>query len=262
MTPTPVGMRCPECSKEKTRVVRGVSSGGLGSIAAGGMPATIVLIAINVAFFLAEIATGTGGLSSDSGSLINDLGLQGAAVNNGEYYRIVSSGFMHAGLLHLGFNMFALYFLGQVLEPGVGTPGFLLIYATSLLAGSFGALLLSGNFEVTVGASGAIFGLFGATFIIAGWRGASEIARGIGMVLVINLFLTFAIGGISIGGHLGGLVGGLICGVIVGAGERGYFGKNGRGLEYVLMVVIAVISVAGAIAVTEPATVQVIQFPG
>ena len=261
MTPTPVGMRCPECSREKTRVVQGVPS-GIGSLASGRMPATIALIAINVLFFLAEIATGTGGLSGSSGSLINSLGLQGAAVNDGEYYRIVSSGFMHAGLLHLGFNMFALYFLGQILEPTVGTPKFLAIYGTSLLVGSFGALLLSGNYEVTVGASGAIFGLFGATFVIAGWRGASEIARGIGMILVINLVFTFAVGGISIGGHLGGLVGGLICGGIVVVGERGNFGKGGRPLEYGLMAVIAVLAVVAAITVTEPATVQFIQIPG
>jgi len=265
MTPTPVGMRCPDCSKERTKVVQGVPS-GLGSLTSGGMPATMVLIGLNVIFFLAEIATGTGGLSSDSGSLINDLGLQGVAVNNGEYYRIVTSGFMHAGLLHIGFNMFALYFLGQILEPTVGTPRFIVIYLTCLLAGSFGALLLSGNSEVTVGASGAIFGLFGATFVIAGWRGASEVARGIGMVLVINLVLTFAVGGISIGGHLGGLVAGLICGGLIGAGERGYFGKNGRSLEYVAMIAIAAIAVFGAIAISEPATTiggaQVIRIPG
>ncbi len=163
MTPTPVGMRCPECASERTRV----RSGPAATSQVGGNPATVTLIAINVVVFLAEMATGSGGFSSTSSDLINEYGLIGAMVADGEPYRLLTSGFLHAGFMHIAFNMIALYFLGRVLEPSIGTPRFLLVYFASLLAGSLGAILLSSNIAITVGASGAVFGLFAATFIIA-----------------------------------------------------------------------------------------------
>ncbi len=122
MTPTPVGMRCPECASQRTKVVRGVGEESLFSRA----PATFILIAINAAVFLAEIASGGGGFYEIRGSsLVFDYGLFGPLVNEGEWYRLVTSGFLHAGLIHVGFNMFALFFLGRILEPSVGTPRFL-----------------------------------------------------------------------------------------------------------------------------------------
>lgn len=248
MTPTPVGMRCPECASEKTRV----RSGTAATSQVGGYPATIALIAINVVIFLAEMATGSGGLSSTSSDLISDFGLVGGAVGNGETYRLLTSGFLHAGFMHIAFNMIALYFLGRVLEPSVGTIRFLLIYFASLLAGSLGAILLSANNEITVGASGAVFGLFAATFIIAYGRGLGHVANEIGVIIGINLLLTFTISGISIGGHIGGLIGGALCGVLVIAGERGFLGSNARYLEYGGMIAIAAISVFAAISAAEP----------
>lgn len=248
MTPTPVGMRCPECASEKTRV----RSGSAATSQVGGNPATVVLIAINVIVFLAEMGTGSGGLSSTSSSLITDYGLIGAAVADGEQYRLLTAGFLHAGFMHIAFNMIALYFLGRVLEPSIGTARFLMVYFSSLLAGSFGAILLSSNIDVTVGASGAVFGLFAATFVIAWGRGLGTIANEIGVILGINLLLTFTISGISIGGHIGGLVGGGICGLLVIAGERGYLGSNPRIIEYGGMIAVAVISVFAAISAAEP----------
>lgn len=248
MTPTPVGMRCPECSNEKVRVRTGPAA----SSAVGGNPATITLIAINVAVFLAEMATGSGGLSSASSDLINEFGLVGALVADGETYRLVTSGFLHAGVMHIAFNMIALYFLGRVLEPSIGTLRFLMVYFASLFAGSFGAILLSANNEITVGASGAVFGLFAATFIIAWGRGLGAIANEIGVIIGINLLLTFTISGISIGGHLGGLVGGAICGLLVIAGERGYLGSNAKVIEYAGMIGLAVVAIVASISVAEP----------
>ncbi len=248
MTPTPVGMRCPECASEKTRV----RSGSAATSQVGGYPATIALIAINVVVFLAEMATGSGGLSSTTSDLIRDYGLVGGAVGNGETYRLLTAGFLHAGFMHVAFNMIALYFLGRVLEPSVGTVRFLMIYFASLLAGSLGAILLSANNAITVGASGAVFGLFAATFIIAYGRGLGHVANEIGVIIGINLLLTFTISGISIGGHLGGLAGGALCGLLVIAGERGYLGSNAKFVEYAGMIVIAVAAVVLAISAAEP----------
>jgi membrane associated rhomboid family serine protease len=248
MTPTPVGMRCPECSSEKTRVRAGVAA----TQQVGGSPATMVLIGINVAVFLAEMASGSGGLSSTSSSLINDFGLIGGAVGNGEWYRVITSGFLHAGFMHIAFNMIALYFLGRVLEPSIGTPRFLMIYFASLLAGSFGAILLSANNAITVGASGAVFGLFAATFVIARGRGMGAVANEIGVIIGINLLLTFTISSISVGGHLGGLIGGAICGIVIIAGERGKLGGNAKVIEYATMIGIGVACFALALSASEP----------
>lgn len=248
MTPTPVGMRCPECSREQTRV----TSGPAAVSAANGSPATFALIVICVGVYLVEIASGSGGLNSTANSLISNFGLLGTAVADGELYRLITGGFLHAGLMHLGFNMFALYFLGRVLEPSIGTPRFLAVFFASLLAGSFGAILLSGSNVLTVGASGAVFGIFGATFMIARGRGMNTIAREIGVILGINLLITFAIPGISIGGHLGGLIGGVLCGMLIVAGERGRLGAGAKLIEYGGFAVIAGGSVLAAIAVAEP----------
>jgi membrane associated rhomboid family serine protease len=242
MTPTPVGMRCPECANQRTQVRRGPAA-----LEQTGYTATIVLIALNVAAFLAEVATGSGGLSSTSGSVISNFGLQGNAVADGEWYRLLTGGFLHAGLIHIGFNMFALFVLGRLLEPAIGTPRFVAIYFASLFAGAFGAIALTSSYEVTVGASGAIFGLFGAAFVIARGRGLNALATELGVILLINLALTFGIPGISIGGHLGGIIGGVICALFIVAGERGNLGPNPRAAEILGMAAIAVFSIAAAI---------------
>jgi len=245
MTPTPVGMRCPECARQKTRVTRGAVGAGRYDA-----PATYVLIALNVAAYLAEIAGGAGGLSGTGGSsIINDFGLRGISVADGEWYRLLTGGFLHAGIFHIGFNMFALFILGRLLEPAIGTPRFVALYFASLFAGSFGALALTNSLETTVGASGAIFGLFGAAFVIARGRGLNTIASELGFVLLLNLALTFGIAGISIGGHLGGLVGGLLCALVIVAGERGMLGSRRLLAEMLVMTAIAAASIAASIAI-------------
>jgi membrane associated rhomboid family serine protease len=238
-------MRCPECSQQRTKVVRN-PTGTPGQLSA--FPATVALVAINVAIYLVEIAGGGGGLSNPNGRIVFDYGLFGPFVNEGEWYRLVTSGFLHASLLHIGFNMLLLYLLGRLLEPALGTPRFLALYFASLLAGSFGALVLQPN-TLGIGASGAIFGLAGATFVIARGRGMDALAGQIGFLIAFNLFYSFVAPRVSIGAHLGGLVGGIVCALAIVAGERGYFGPQRRLAEYLAMLAVAVISVLGALAV-------------
>jgi membrane associated rhomboid family serine protease len=246
MTPTPVGMRCPECARQRTKVVRNPT--GMPSGVLGAFPATAVLIAINVVVYLIEITTGHGGLNSPGGKIAVDFGLYGPFVAEGEWYRLLTSAFLHASIFHIGFNMLLLFFLGRLLEPALGTPRFLALYFASLFAGSFGALLLDPN-SLTVGASGAVFGLFGAGFVIARNRGMTGLATELGFLIVLNLAFTFGASNISVGGHLGGLVGGVVCALAIIAGERGHLGARHREAELAVMILVGVVSVLGALAV-------------
>lgn len=246
MTPTPVGMRCPECMRQRTKVVRN-PTGTAGQLSA--FPATIALVAVNSLVYLVEIAGGGGGLNNPSAKIVVDYGLYGPFVKEGEWYRLVTAGFLHASLVpHLFFNMLLLFLLGRLLEPAIGTPRFLGIYFAALLAGSFGALLLDPN-SLSLGASGAIFGVFGAAFVLARRRGLDALAAEIGFLIVLNLVLTFSDPEISIGAHLGGLAGGLACIAAVVAGERGWLGRSRLPAELALMGLVAVVSVLGALAV-------------
>lgn len=183
---------------------------------------TKVLIAINAAVFVWGAVQDPGSLSG-RGAITQDsvaykLGLNEAFLTNGnhEWYRLVTSGFLHFGIMHIAFNMFMLFQLGNLLERPLGRLKFTLLYFASLLAGSFGVLLLSvtgiRGAGLTGGASGAVFGLMGAAAIGMHRRGVNIFSTGLGTTLLLNLFITFAIPGISIGGHLGGIVGGTICG--------------------------------------------------
>ncbi len=245
MTPTPVGMRCPECAGQRTKVVRNPT----GTPGAQATPATFALIAINVVVFLVELASGSGGLSAGSASkFFTDFALFGPSVAEGEWYRLVTSGFLHVSIIHIGFNMFLLLVLGRLLEPALGTPRFLVLYFASLLAGSCGALVLEPN-ALTVGASGAVFGLAGAVFVIARGRGMDALAGEIGFLIVFNLVWSFIGPNISVGGHVGGLIGGVLCAFAIVAGEKGMFGRNHRPLEFAAMIAIGVVAFLGALAV-------------
>jgi membrane associated rhomboid family serine protease len=242
--------------RQRTKVVQGTGRPS----GFGAAPATYVLIAINVAVYLVEIARGSGGLSGVSATMYTEFALygggggvwehlaHGGGVAEGEVYRLITAGFIHFNVTHILFNMIALFFVGRLIEPALGTVRFLALYFASLLAGSFGALLLEPN-ALGAGASGAIFGLFAAAFLIARGRGLDAIARQLGLLLVLNLVFTFSIPGISLGAHLGGLVGGAVCALAVVAGEQGRLGPNHRAAELVAMGLVAVVSVLGALAV-------------
>jgi membrane associated rhomboid family serine protease len=230
MTTTSVGMRCPECARQTTKVrnLRMTSDRPV---------VTIALIAINVLVYF-------GG--STRPGFLNDFGLFGPAVANGDWYRLVTSGFLHSGLIHIGFNMYILWFLGNLLEPSLGPVRFGALYFASLLAGSFGALLLSPT-SLTVGASGAVFGLMGATFVMQRARGMNPMQGGIGPLIVLNLAFSLLPGfNISIGGHLGGLIGGTLAGWAMDEMRRRRIG--GLAAQVGVCVLIGAIGVAAAFA--------------
>jgi membrane associated rhomboid family serine protease len=220
MTPAPVGLRCPEHSGKPQgvrRVTTAAARATTGTGARTGNLVTLTLIGINMAVFALELAlggtlSGTGNWIYEHGVLVRNA-LYGdgtpAGVANGEWWRLETATFLHYGLIHLAMNMFSLYFAGSILEQVIGRWRFLLLYVVSGLAGSAGALLLSKPTALTAGASGAIFGILGGLLVL---ERRGRIATG-GQVLgliVLNLVITFAIPGISVGGHLGGLVGGIV----------------------------------------------------
>jgi membrane associated rhomboid family serine protease len=216
---------------------------------------TQALIAINVIAFLAETAAGAP-LGGGTGGTVWDHGvLFGPAISGHnpfpfftgthQYWRLITSGFLHDGFFHILINMVSLWFVGQALEPAVGRLNFGVIYVVSLLAGSFGALLFQ-PLSPTVGASGAIFGIFGALIVYARSRGISLWQSGLAWILLINVLLTVGYRGISLGGHLGGFIAGLITGaLVIEVGER----RRMKGLALAGCALLAVASVAGAIAV-------------
>ena len=210
MTPTPVGMRCPECSRQRTRVKTSAT------LARTETPVvTYIIMGICVALQLGQMASGagaTGGLGAST--LFQNYSLYGPSVANGEVYRLLTSGFLHASLFHLFVNMYSLWILGTLLEPAIRRVQYLLIYFVSLLAGSFGALIVTPN-APTVGASGAIFGLMGAGVIVLRHRGISPMQSGLPIWIGINLVFSFAVPGISVGGHIGGLIGGALAALIL-----------------------------------------------
>jgi membrane associated rhomboid family serine protease len=245
MRQTPVGIRCPECAGQRTRV-------STPAFMMGNEPrVTYAIIAANVVVFMLTNQLSGGGLGGGGSlnSLGNRLALWGPAVQHGDWYRLVTSGFVHYGFLHIAFNMYALYILGAALERYVGSLRFALIYFLSLLAGSFGALVATPHAQ-SAGASGAIFGVMGALLVLERQRGMALLGGSIGGLLVINLIFTFAVPGISIGGHIGGLLGGIATGLVLSGYGRGNL-AYGRWtpLTVVGLVGIAAVTIAGSLAV-------------
>jgi membrane associated rhomboid family serine protease len=211
---------------------------------------TYALIAINVVAFLAELVSGLslGGSNIGASSIVNHGALSRFTVAHGDYWRLITSGFLHASLWHIAFNMWALYILGQILEPLVGHVRFALIYFVSLLAGSFGALVVT-KLGFTVGASGAVFGLLGAGILVLRNRGFDVMQTGLPLILGINLLFSFTFSGISVGGHIGGLIGGSLAAIVMfDIGERW---RIPQAATLLVAAALGVISVVGAIMVAH-----------
>ncbi|MCE9623640.1 MAG: rhomboid family intramembrane serine protease [Actinomycetia bacterium] len=209
-------------------------------------PVTMAFMAINIAVFVWMMIQDSSAGSGDVTRSQVDLGLYAPFLRfDHEWYRLVTSGFVHFGFIHLAFNMFALYQLGQIVERAVPHVQFALLYFAALLGGSLGALLVEGTTpSLTAGASGAVFGLLGAAAVGLHRRGINIFSTGIGTALMLNLVITFSISGISIGGHLGGLVAGGICGFVMLAPRWHAIPKW---VPYVVPIAVGVVCVVASI---------------
>jgi membrane associated rhomboid family serine protease len=213
----PVGIRCPDHAgaqggktppQIKPPTVHRAQGIGL---ATGSAPVTKALIVANVAIYLVTVAQGAG-LNNPGGSLLRKWILFGPFVAQGEWYRLITSMFLHASLLHIGFNLYALWLIGTPVEQYLGRVRYLGLYFVSGLAGSAGALVFS-PLSPTLGASGAVFGVLGAMVLLE-WQTTGRIAGTALTLIAINLLLDFVInstgGSISIGAHIGGTIGGIL----------------------------------------------------
>lgn len=164
------------------------------------------LIGLNVVVYLITVAQGNG-INNPGGTLFAKWVLFGPAVANGDWWRLITAAFLHANLLHIGLNMLALVWLGAPVERYLGHFQYLALYIVSGLAGSAGALITTPT-GITVGASGAIFGILGALLIIE-YQATGNVAGQAFTLIAINLLFSFTMSGISVGGHIGGLIGGI-----------------------------------------------------
>ena len=207
-----VGFQCPECIAEGRKSVRAPKTitGGAITMRAGAV--SMGLLGINVVAFLLQMAT-EGNVNS-----VFQLGaMQGFAVAEGDYWRLFTAAFLHAGILHIAFNMYALYLFGPFVERSLGTTRFVVAYVTMAVASSVFVYWLTEPQVATIGASGAVFGLFGLALVLL-IRTRQDV-RGLLVLLVINAFISLQ-GNISWQGHLGGFVTGVLLGLALAYAPR------------------------------------------
>ncbi|GAB3972194.1 rhomboid family intramembrane serine protease [Streptomyces sparsus] len=217
MVSASVGYQCPDCVRGGSGTGHAPDAARPRTLAGGTLVAdtkliTKILLGVNVAVFIAVLSVGD--------RLVTDLGMIGYALDaqgtfqwlgvaDGEWYRLVTSAFLHQEMWHIGFNMMALWFLGPPLEAALGRSRFLTLYLLSALGGNVLTYWLMAQNQLSLGASGAIFGLFGATAVLM--RRMRYDMRPILVLLAINLVITFLPGlNIAWQAHLGGLVTGAV----------------------------------------------------
>jgi membrane associated rhomboid family serine protease len=243
MTIAPVGIRCPEHAggtKKRARV----------RLQYAGSYVTRALIILNVAVWLLELFQHAGIFNTQSGWIYEHFVLvrsamysngQLAGVAHGEWWRLITSAFLHFSLIHLAFNLVVLGLVGAPVEEALGHMRYLVLYLVSGLAGSAGALLLTPN-AVTAGASGAIFGILGAMLILE-WETTGSLRGPALTLIIVNLAFTFyARGSVSMGGHLGGLAAGILGTLALTRASR----LRRPELGYLALVAIGIASVAVA----------------
>jgi membrane associated rhomboid family serine protease len=209
MTFGPVGIRCPDHASTggRAQAPRRAARRAGRTIDLRGPIVTQALIAVNVGIYVLQLALGSGFRPQTDWIFENGV-LFGPLVADGEWWRLITSAFLHGNLLHLALNMIVLWFIGPALEEYLGQGRYALLYFVAALAGSAGSLVWSPDTAV-VGASGAIWGIMGAALVLEARRIYVFGGQALGLV-VLNLALTFAIPGIAIGGHIGGGIGGAL----------------------------------------------------
>jgi membrane associated rhomboid family serine protease len=254
----PVGYQCVDCARSAPPVRR-----------LGDTPPTPPMTrTIVVSIVVTALLVTTGVVDPRA------FGLVPALVGAGEWWRLITSALLHGGLVHLAFNGLLLWRLGQLLEPGLGAGPFLGLTASGLAGGSLGvvglswlvvatplgaspvvrAILGAGPFTMTVGASGAVFGLMGAVLVLLRRRGidpwATTEGSTVGALVLLNLVLTFLVPSISVGGHVGGLLGGAAAATLVRSRSRGGTGDTLRTLGFALLLLGTAIVLARALVRT------------
>lgn len=206
-----VGVQCVDCVRETARTMPARRTIFGGAVRAGRPVVTLTMMAICVAAYVLDLVIPNG--------FVFQTFAYAPFLTESEPWRMVTSAFLHStNIMHIGFNMYALWILGQALEPAFGRARFLAVYIISALAGSVGVLLMTPVDTTVVGASGAIFGLFGALFVVQRKRGGD--LRSIIVLLVINAALGFIIPGIAWQAHLGGLIAGALCAAVLAYAPR------------------------------------------
>lgn len=243
----PVGMQCTDCITDGARTTRTPrGTGGAPVRAAGGTPVVVVvLVVLNLLVFVVTAASAGSVQGNASSPLFDAWALVPHDVAQGEWYRLLTSGFLHIGPLHIAFNMIALWIIGRDVEMVLGRLRFALVYLVSLLGGSTAVMLFGPAMGATAGASGAVFGLMGGLAILA--RRLRVSMTPVLVTIAINIVISFVIPGISVLGHLGGLVTGVVvtAGLLYGPGRsRPPVGVGLAGLVAAVLVVLVGVRVA------------------
>lgn len=212
LTPASVGFHCRQCVAE-SNASRPVARTISGSVAGRQPVVAVGLIVVNVVAFVITMVQGGGENSLGGSALFREGALAPMTVASGDWWQLVTSGFLHGGVAHIAMNMLSLYLIGVGLERVLGAARFATVYGLSLLGGSVAVYLLTDPDTLTVGASGAIFGLLGALLVI--YRRLRLDLRQLGIILALNAFITFTVSNISWQAHVGGFVTGLIVGGVM-----------------------------------------------
>jgi len=217
MIPASVGFQCPECVRDGARTVAPRTEFGGRALMSGAGAVTKVLIAVNLVMYGLQYLLGsrlTDALAMLPGpAIMSDGSLGGVA--SGEFWRLLTAAFLHAGLLHIGVNMFSLYQIGPALERQLGRSRFIAVYLISALGSSVAVYFFSPSNQLVVGASGAVFGIFGAAIVL--WHKLGQDIRPAFVVLAINVVINFVGRSIlSWQGHVGGILTGVLLAVAIG----------------------------------------------
>jgi membrane associated rhomboid family serine protease len=290
MHPAAVGFQCPEELKDARRTARAPRTVLGGQVAHRGRDATTILIGINVLVFVIMTASGTSFFGSHVSTLFERFALvstsgnygNGSSFNHlegvadGAWYRLITAMFLHFGILHVASNMYVLFLVGPALERALGRTRFVALYFVAGFGGSVASFLLGSPTEIGAGASGAIFGLFGAYYVVARKFGG-ETGAIVGTI-VVNLFISVAIPNIDIRAHIGGLIVGAILGAVLAYApreRRAVIQASGFVVVTVILVALAVfrggqlrhdekqsgsngVSATGAVTATRPANAGVL----
>lgn len=241
MVSASVGFHCPECVREGNRALRQPRTSLGGRVSGDPGYVSKALIALNVLVFVAQQVSPSIERHLVLVGRAFDGGVQPVGVAEGEYYRLLTAAFLHANLLHIALNMYAVYLFGPPLEAALGRVRFVALYLVSALGGSALSYAFSAPGQPSLGASGAVFGLLGAFFVVT--RRMGRETSGLVVLLVINLGFSFLAPNIDWRAHVGGLLAGGLTGIALAYAPRSRrTAVQAAGTVGVLLAVLAVVA--------------------